>query len=385
MTIAIVGSYPVSPNCICGGVESSVYGLATALCPHHIVDVFDVPRLGGTDSGERFENLTIHRYKNQGSYNQDALQRADEVLRDIVAIHPDIVHVHGTGEYSAYIYRSIKEYGIKTMLTVHGLLHVEKKNLLKKKPSLKHLYQYLHQSRIEFDILNYADQIIVDTEYVSKQIFEYHKRGKIKNLPSISVIPQGINETYLQIEPENNANIILSVGSISRRKGHLYLLKAFEKVCLQDPSAKLVIAGTLADKEYYAQLKEYIGSLPIKNNIQLLTNLSQEQLLSLYKKASVFALHSQEESQGIALVEAMAAYLPIVSTMVGGIPYVVNHGTTGLLSKYGDITNFAQSIISLLSNNDFRQQLSEAAHEEAKRYTWQGIAKTIETIYSSRM
>ena len=73
MTIAIVGTYPLSPDCIRGGVESSVFGLANVLCKDDIVDVFDTPRIGGIDTGERHGNLTIHRYCNRGRYNQDAI------------------------------------------------------------------------------------------------------------------------------------------------------------------------------------------------------------------------------------------------------------------------------------------------------------------------
>lgn len=53
----------------------------------------------------------------------------------------------------------------------------------------------------------------------------------------------------------------------------------------------------------------------------------------------IYALRSQEESQGIALVEGMAAGLPVVSTRVGGILYVINDGIMGLLSDYGDFLN----------------------------------------------
>lgn len=382
MTIAIVGPYPFSPDCIRGGVESSVYGLAQALCQNDEVDVFDIPRIHGKDTGARHNNLTIHRYCNHGSHNQDAMMRVDEVLRDIIAIHPDIVHVHGTGEFSAFVYRSIKEYGIKVLLTVHGLLHVEKWNQLKKHLSLKHLYQFVHQSRIEFDILNYADHVIVDTEYVAYQIKEYQKKGRIKNLPWMYVIPQGINEAYLSISPSDKQDVILSVGSISRRKGHLYLLKAFDQLCQSNQSAQLIISGVLSEKEYYNLLLDYIASSPNKDRISIKVNLPQEELMKLYGQATIFALHSQEESQGIALVEAMASHLPVVATNVGGIPYVVKHRKTGLLSNYQDVNAFATNLQNLLTNDAMRKEMAQAAFEEAQQYTWSQIADAIRIVFN---
>lgn len=91
MNIVQVGPYPLFADCIKGGVESSVFGLAQELANFHIVDVFDLPRIGGKDIVERKGSLTIHRYANTGKYNQDAVDRGKEMLRDILALHPDIV------------------------------------------------------------------------------------------------------------------------------------------------------------------------------------------------------------------------------------------------------------------------------------------------------
>lgn len=383
MNVVQVGPFPLSADCIRGGVESSVFGLVNELSNNHVVDVFDYPRINGKDSVERKGSLTIHRYSNPGNHNQDAIDRGKEMLRDIVALHPNIVHIHGTGGLSGALYTAIKTYGIPVLLTVHGLLHIEKKNALIKHPSLKHLYQLFVQSRAEFTVLNEAEHVIVDTEYVAEQIKHLHSKKKISHLPWMYVVPQGIQSQYLQVSPEKSMTpTILSVGSISQRKGHLLLVKAFEIVHKTVPSAKLIIAGTLTEKAYYTQLKNEIEKLHLKQSVELLTNIPQEQLLQKYQEATIFALHSQEESQGIALVEAMATGLPVVSTLVGGIPFVVKNGETGLLSKYGDINAFANNMIELLTNEDQRTKMSQSAHLTAQSYSWQEITKAIEIIYN---
>ena len=266
MNIVKVGPYPLFADCIKGGVESSVFGLAQELANSHIVDVFDLPRIGGKDIVERKGSLTIHRYANTGKYNQDAVDRGKEMLRDIVALHSDIVHIHGTGLISSVLYRAIKSYGLPVLLTVHGLLHVEKKNALLKHPSLKHLYQLIVQSRTEFEVLNEADHIIVDTEYVANQIKHLRAKKKITNLPWMYVVPQGIQSHFLTLQPINTKQqYILSVGSISRRKGHLLLIKAFEKVHRAIPDVHLVIAGTLTENEYFSQMQGEIEKLHCSN------------------------------------------------------------------------------------------------------------------------
>lgn len=384
MEIVLVGPYPLSSDCIRGGVESSVYGLAQALVARkHVVDVFDYPRLSGKDKSERHDLLTIHRYANNGAYNQDAAQRAKEIYRDIIALHTTVVHLHGTGELSLLLYRAINNYGIPIILTVHGLLHEEKKNALRKHPTIKHLYQYFRQSNIEFKLMSLASNIIVDTKYVADKINEYYVKRKISKLPNINIIPQGINEhfTLLYDKDKKFSKNILCVGSISKRKGHLYLVDAFEKVCQIIPDAKLVIAGVKSEVVYYNLLTQRIYSSKYKNNIVLLTDLPQEELYKYYSQASLFALHSEEESQGIALVEAMGAGLPVVSTTVGGIPDVVTNKKTGLLSAYGNIDDFADSIISLLQNPNMISTMSIAAHKQALGYVWDSIAAKVESVY----
>lgn len=376
-----IGPYPISKDCIRGGVESSVFGLSRALSKKDSVYVIDYPRLDGEDKVEVDGNITIYRYANPFKHNQDAVKRTNEIIIRIQQLNPDVVHIHGTGLFSYRLYKELQYKNVKLMLTVHGLIHVEKKNALKRKFSLKHLYQYIVQSNTEFRILNTAKQIIVDTGYVAEQIRKYHREHKVCQLPNMHVVPQGINEHYLSLKCDRYSNVILSVGSISRRKGHLLLLQAFDHVCKQIPNAKLVIAGVLAEQDYYNELQTYIQQSPSKANITLLVNLPQEELYELYQQAHIFALHSQEESQGIALVEAMATGLPIVATNVGGIPYVVEDRVTGFLADYSNIDDFASNIIKLLNNQDNYDKISIRTIQEAQRYIWSNIADEVVKLY----
>lgn len=381
MKIVQIGPYPIAKDCIRGGVESSVYGLAHALAKQHCVYAVDFPRLGEIDRKERDEQIFVFRFANHTHYNQGAIKRVKDIVDIVCTLSPDVVHIHGTGLISYQLYHAFQKRGIKLMLTIHGLLHVEKTNALKRKFSLKHLYQYAVQSITEFCLLNRAKQIIVDTGYVAEQIRQYYCEHKICRVPNMHVIPQGINEHFLSLKCDRESNVILSVGSISRRKGHLLLLQAFNQVRKQVPNAKLVIAGVLAEQDYYNELQAYIQQSPNKANISLLVNLPQEELYELYQQAHIFALHSQEESQGIALVEAMATGLPIVATNVGGIPYVVEDKETGFLGDYGDIDSFAQNLITLLYDRKQCSDMSNCAIREAQRYVWRNIVDEIMILY----
>ena len=386
MRIIQIGSYPLSPDCIHGGVESSVYGLVKALMnervnevKEHVVDVFDMPRIGMQDGVERDGNLTIHRYSNPGAHNKDAVQRLTEICRDIVALNPDICHIHGTGAFSKQMYFALREQGQKVIVTVHGLLHEEKKQALFRKPSLKHLYQYIIQTRDERTLLNAVPRVIVDTAYVEEKLRAYH----LRYMPEIHIIPQGIDEAYFDIHCNPESNVILSVGAMAPRKGHVYTIEMFNRLRDKGIVAKLRMIGSLADMAYYKLLQQKITESPYKSDISIEVNLPREQLLQAYASAKLFVLHSREESQGIVFAEAMATGLPVVATKIGGIPYVVAEGKSGLLCPFADVEAMTEMTAQLLSNEQQWQSFSAAAREMAKDYAWSTIAEKIERLYFS--
>lgn len=378
MTLVQIGPYPTSPDCIHGGVEASVYGLVKELAKNHTVDVFDIPRLSGPDSVESYGNIVIHRYVNPGRHNKDAVLRLSEIVRDIVALNLNVCHIHGTGAFSKQMYFALQHYGIPTIVTVHGLLCEEKKQALIRKPSLKHLYQWLVQTRDERDLLNVVPRIIVDTAYVEGKLRSY----KLRHTPEIHVIPQGIDETFFSIHCNPDSNVILAVGAIGPRKGHAYTLKMFNQLRARGIDARLRIIGSLADKAYFDSLERQIANSPYKADISLEANLPREELLKAYASAKLFVLHSREESQGIVFAEAMATGLPVVATKIGGIPYVVADGKSGLLCPYASIDTMTDSVALLLTNEQLWQSFSIAAREIAKDYNWKNIAEHIEQLYS---
>lgn len=377
MSIIQIGPYPQSPDCIRGGVEASVYGLVQELAKNHTVDVFDVPRIGGKDGVEHFGNLTIHRYANPATHNKDSVLRLKEIVRDIVALGPEVCHVHGTGAFSREIYLALRGHGTKMMLTVHGIAKEEKMQALLRKPSLKALYQYIVQSRDERELLETAPKIIVDTTYVEDKLKTYG----LKHVPEMHVIPQGIDDAYYGIRCNPESNVILSVGGIAPRKGYVYTIEMFNQLRSNGIDAKLRIVGALTDKVYYELIKQKIADSKYKVDISLGANLPREELLKAYAEAKLFVLHSREESQGIVFAEAMATGLPVVATKIGGIPYVVADGKSGLLCPYGDVDTMTEMVAKLMTDEQKWQEYSKEARQIATNYNWTDIANSIVQLY----
>lgn len=378
MTIIQIGQYPLSPDIIRGGVEASVYGLAQEQSRSNKVYVMDVPRLRMDDCIVDSDRIVVHRFRNPGPHQLNSIKRAGDILETILQIKPDICHIHGTGIFSWSIYKLLKEESIPVVLTVHGLVAVEKGKALRQHFSLKTAYQYVIQRHYERRLLNDIGQVIVDTDYVRKAIEGYG----LNNKPQMYVIPQGIDEKYFTLNCSASSKTILAVGSISRRKGHMLLIKAFNVVAQEDKEMQLIICGVMSDTAYYNELTAYISTLNCKDRIELMVDVPKAEVLEHYKRAHVFALHSQEESQGIVFAEAMATGLPVVATRVGGISNVVEEGVTGYLSEYGDISGFASLLLKANSDNSDWHRMSGHCKQSSVAYSWKTIEEGINAIYS---
>ncbi|MBR0178462.1 MAG: glycosyltransferase family 4 protein [Bacteroidales bacterium] len=375
--IVQIGPYPESPECIKGGVEASVYGLAQEQGKTMEVHVFDFPRIGGRTVPENDGAVTVHRYRNSGKRQAASSVLIKAMAKEICDLRPDVCHIHGTGLFSWLLYRKLRKSKQRIAVTVHGLASVEKRNLLRKRFTLKRLAQFVYQSYVERTFLSQLRDVIVDTKYVEERI----SRFPIRRKPAMHVIPQGINDAFFKMKCSPESRVFLSVGAIGPRKGHLITLQAFERLRQHGIASELVIAGVVADGAYLRQLDNNIRNSEFGSSVRLLTDLNADDLWRLYGEAHVFVLHSEEESQGIVFAEAMATGMPVVATEVGGVPHVVKNGANGLLAAYSDVKDFSEKMAVLMQDPLLWQKMSAEAVIASQRYHWSRINDAISKLY----
>lgn len=384
MKIIQIGSYPLNPTLIKGGVEASVYGISVELSKFNELVVIDIPKHEiKADSCEQLDSIKVYRFYSKNMKNSASIIRLNEIVSIIKTNKPDICHIHTTGLFSLLIYVLLRLNKIPTIVTVHGLLHIEKQNVWRKKHSLQNLSRYLIQSATEFIFLSLTSKVIVDTKYVENAIHKYKKQGKIFRQPICDVIPQGINSIFFTLESQPQINTLLSVGAINKRKGYLSLIAAMEIVISKCPEVKLAILGIDSDRKYYGAVQQSIIDKGLEKSIEIYPNAPFDKVLMFYANSEIFVLHSEEESQGIVFCEAMAAGKAIVATNVGGIPWVVKNNVNGLLSDYGDIDTFANHIITLLRDKDIRLKMENTNKTQSLKYDWKVIANQIVEVYKS--
>jgi len=176
-----------------------------------------------------------------------------------------------------------------------------------------------------------------------------------------------------------DGRVVLYAGRLHKEKHIDVLIRAFQLVQSQEKDAKLVLVGP--DEGAAADLMALSENLGIKDHVIFTGKLKTPDLVSAYYACDVFALCSYIEAFGISLLEAQAAGKPCVASGLGGVPYVVKNGETGLLVPPGNVQAVAEALNLLLSDEGMRLKMGQKARKWAEEHEWSKITKRILNLY----
>lgn len=159
----------------------------------------------------------------------------------------------------------------------------------------------------------------------------------------------------LKIAPDRK--IILIVGRLSREKDHVTLIEAVNRLRTRLAPC-LIIVGEGPER---LRIERKIQALGLEGYVVLTGH--QKSAEPYYGMASVAVLSSLSEGSPNALLEAMAAGVPVVATAVGGIPEIVTHGESALLVQAGDISGMSDAIARVLESSDEAESMAAQAHQ----------------------
>lgn len=200
------------------------------------------------------------------------------------------------------------------------------------------------------------------------------------------IIPNGIDtaeyERALPPLPElrDGKTNVLFVGRVEKRKGLIYLLKALPHVKYHFPNIRLVVVGAFDE----AQIEEYRHFVRETGLTDVLFKgfVSPEEKIRYYQNCHVFCSPAiGRESQGVILLEAMAAGKPVVASALDGYRTVVRHEHDGLLVPPADETALAVGLCRLLSDTQLRDRIAAAGHAKVQAYSWQKVSRSILECY----
>jgi L-malate glycosyltransferase len=185
----------------------------------------------------------------------------------------------------------------------------------------------------------------------------------------------------VQAEKRPGEVVIATVGNIRRVKGHDVLIRAAATVLTQFPKVLFSIAGDVLEPEYFQELQVLIEQLKLSDRFLFAGGLSD---LRVYLSAAdLFVLPSRSEGFSNAIVEAMAASLPVVATDVGGNAEAVEDGVSGYIVPPEDPEALAAAIVRLLSDPIGAEEMGQAGKRRAaERFTTDAMMRQITGAYA---
>jgi glycosyltransferase involved in cell wall biosynthesis len=173
---------------------------------------------------------------------------------------------------------------------------------------------------------------------------------------------------------------VVSVAAIAPRKGHDILVRAVAKIARQ-PWRLTVVGSTDRDPRAVEELRRLVGTLGIAARVELAGELEGPALDAAYDGADVFALASRYEGYGMAVAEAIARGLPVVSTATGAIAELTGAG--GMIVPPGDDDAFAEALSRVVSEKELRQKLAAGARDARERLTsWDRASRRMAEVVS---
>lgn len=268
----------------------------------------------------------------------------------------DIVHCNSSkagaiGALAANI-NNIK----KIFYTAHGWVFNEPLPFWKKK-IYKIIERFTSRSTTNIITLSKIDTEIAALEKIGpmeKFIQIYHGIRPEEIMPRETAV-QEINSKF-NLNLNIDDAIIGCVANFYKTKGLEYLIAAWQDIAEQVPGAKLIIFG---NGQLRSKLESQIKKLKIENSVFLPGQLNQAQ--KYLKAFNIFVLPSVKEGLPYALLEAMAAKIPIIAARVGGIPEMIENNTGGILISPADPDEISASIIRLIKNPKTAERLASNA------------------------
>ena len=322
-----------------GGAENALVSLVKALSPLHTLRIVSLKPLG--ELAKQLPQNSVVSLEMTGA----GLGCVSKLKREIESFKPDIVH--------AMLFRAIEfsrlacaGQNLKLITTPHFDL------------SQKPLWmRWLDRSLKSIDTLSTAESVSTYNYLLDHQHYAKQKTVLIANSVKKSLFFKD-NSIRERMRAENGFSeqdvIFMSVARLAAVKNPLTTLRAFEKILLTCPHAKLVFVGEGGERK---KLEAFITEKGLKNNVFLVG--FQQNINDWLNMADVFVLLSKEESLPLALLEAKQVGLPCLVSRVGDMPAQIKHGEMGFVCNPQDEVVISCLLTELYEGKKLRQKMGE--------------------------
>lgn len=353
-----------------GGAENLILTTMRLLDPEQFSSVLCCIQaqgpLGLEAEQSGFKVVTLNRMK-QKQFDSQAVTDIEEVIR---REQVDIVHCH---LYHAALYGRLaaKRAGVPSIVTVHNIYSKPK----------------WHRRLLNWWLARHTAKIIAVSHPVGNDVLHHDHIDKQR----LVVIPNGIDLSPMhhmldsgtakeRLGLSANDPIIGCIGRLEPQKGHHFLLEALSLLRKErGDSPHLIIVGEGSQRH---RICDIIASENLQDRVHLLG--SRRDIPEILAAFDIFVLPSLWEGLPLALLEAMAAGVPVIASAVGGIGEVLNHGEYGIALPPGDVHALYSAIAGLLDTPEKRVNLGQrGAKRVVQNYSAASMVHQLEEIYST--
>ena len=316
--------------------------------------------------GVRSERGTAHgeSYTRIGAYGSEfefQRLRPRAALTELLSGF-DLVQIVAGGPAWGWIAHDVS---VPTAMQVATLAAVERRAILDDGNALQRAWRAamtLITTRLETRGLACVDAVFVENQWMDDHVREQIAPERVIFAPP-GVDTDRFCPSDSAREP-SGPGVVLCVGRLADPRKRIDLLfEAYAKLCarLEDPPRLQLAGGSPPPDASWARARE----LGVLDRIEFRADIPGDELVELYRNATIFALSSDEEGLGIVIVEAMACGLPVVATDCGGPSTSVVDGETGLLVPRDDPEAMAVAIHTLLSDPERCTRMAQTARARA--------------------
>ena len=325
----------------------------------------------GSELEKHFQMRYIETYCDGSKWKKlgKAIGAYLEFLKVLLTDKPDLLHIHAA--FGASFYRKAPFVYLAYFLNVPVILHIHGAEW---SPFFSEASGA--EKKWKKKIINKCSRIIVLSDEWGKKLEEATASDKIAVVENFSAITD-----FEKSNTNQSKWKVLFLGFLCKRKGCFNIPDVVTKVCNEMENVTFILAGSGEDEDYQC-LIELIQKYDCENHVDFPGWIRGKEKEELLKIADIFFLPSYAEGMPMSILEAMGYGLPVVSTTVGGIPQLVEHGVNGYLYEPGDVDGFTEGILRLLRDPELRDRMGKAGYDRVKEsFSFEAHTEKIIQLY----
>ncbi|WP_274364315.1 glycosyltransferase family 4 protein [Paenibacillus thermotolerans] len=283
------------------------------------------------------------------------------IIKRINEINPDIIHFTSTHHPWHNVIAMLFKKKIKIIYSIHDPITQPGEKVTK-----------IQQANVNLIINRLSDHLVVFGKG-HKNMLEQKKVYNVSNI-RLGEFKQHATKPY-EINPEG---FVLLYGRIRRYKGIPYFIKTAEYVYKRNKNIKFVLAGSGDISKYYN------GPLDLPNLVIMNRFIEDDEIRDLIINSKVVLLPYTFASQSGVIPEVYSYGRPVITTDVGCLSEMVEHGVTGYLVQPEDYISMGERILEIYRNDEKLNNLADASLSKYSReYTPKQMAKELMHIYTN--